>query len=108
SWHVYKFFIKSSRERKVLLRSIKVSRVEAVSGTGEWTAGKLSGLKCDSVEVKVSMRRNSTLSGVRESIEVRRVVQIRKFSKKYLRECPGHSLKANENLHIPLKANIVQ
>ncbi|XP_003381147.1 hypothetical protein Tsp_07718 [Trichinella spiralis] len=24
------------------------------------------------------------------------------------RECPGHSLKANENLHIPLKANIVQ
>ncbi|XP_003379008.1 hypothetical protein Tsp_02680 [Trichinella spiralis] len=82
SWHVYKFFIKSSRERKVLLRSIKVSRVEAVNGTGKWTAGKyikknivqLSGLKCDSVEVKVSMRRNSTLRGVRESIEVRRVV----------------------------------
>ncbi|KRX12766.1 hypothetical protein T07_6397, partial [Trichinella nelsoni] len=25
------------------------------------------------------------------------------FRRKYLRECPGHSLKANENLHIALK-----
>ncbi|XP_003366819.1 hypothetical protein Tsp_14372, partial [Trichinella spiralis] len=29
SWHIYIEFIKSSRERKVLIRSIKVSRVEA-------------------------------------------------------------------------------
>ncbi|XP_003366876.1 hypothetical protein Tsp_12608, partial [Trichinella spiralis] len=29
SWHVYKFFIKSSRDRNVPIRSIKVSRVEA-------------------------------------------------------------------------------
>ncbi|KRY05640.1 hypothetical protein T01_6383 [Trichinella spiralis] len=53
------------------------------------------------------MRRYSTLSAVRESsgvIERRRhsrVLNYANFRKKYLRECPGHSLKAKENLHIP-------
>ncbi|XP_003380373.1 hypothetical protein Tsp_06085 [Trichinella spiralis] len=39
---------------------------------------------------------------------ITRVLNYANFRKKYLRECPGHSLKAKENLHIHLKANIVQ
>ncbi|KRX49781.1 hypothetical protein T05_16354 [Trichinella murrelli] len=55
-----------------------------------------SGLNCHSVEVKVSKRRTSTLwsTGKRSNGKHSEggCFSITKIFKKYLRECPGHSL----------------
>ncbi|KRX80875.1 hypothetical protein T06_9633 [Trichinella sp. T6] len=57
----------------------------------------IGGWKCDSVEVKAYLYAECSM-GKQSSV----------LRTKYLRQGPEGSLRGNENLHISLKANIVQ
>ncbi|XP_003380602.1 conserved hypothetical protein, partial [Trichinella spiralis] len=103
---VFKVLVRNCEDESRILND--PHRITAVESVKYWYIASNAIGKYEAV-LYAAWQLGNCRTGKYRTAEVNsRVLNYVNFRKKYLRECPGRRLKANKNLHIPLKANIVQ